>query len=58
MSGPREGPRVEKPDKPLDRFWDSPLAELLAVLEATPAGLTSLEAKQRLRQHGPNSLAA
>jgi Mg2+-importing ATPase len=29
---------------------------LLGLLQATPAGLTSDEAKQRLRQHGPNSL--
>ena len=47
-----------KPDKPLDRFWDMPLRDLLSLLEANPAGLTSAEAKQRLRQHGPNSLAA
>jgi Mg2+-importing ATPase len=42
----------------LERFWDIPLGELLRVLEATPTGLTSAEAKQRLRLHGPNSLAA
>ncbi|MGA2436299.1 MAG: HAD-IC family P-type ATPase, partial [Bryobacteraceae bacterium] len=47
-----------KPDKTLDRFWDMPLKDLLVVLEATPAGLTSDEAKQRLRLHGPNSLVA
>ena len=33
------------------------MRNLLDRLEATPAGLTSAEAKQRLRQHGPNSLA-
>jgi Mg2+-importing ATPase len=33
-----------------------PRADLLGLLEATPAGLTSAEAKQRLRVHGPNSL--
>ena len=43
-------------EKPLDRFWDGPLRDLLEVLHATPAGLTSKEAKQRLRLHGPNSL--
>ncbi|MBZ5596362.1 MAG: magnesium-translocating P-type ATPase [Acidobacteriia bacterium] len=48
---------MSKPDKTLDRFWDMPLQDLLALLEATPAGLTSAEAKQRLRLHGPNSLA-
>jgi Mg2+-importing ATPase len=34
-----------------------PRAELLGLLEATPAGLTSAEADRRLRVHGPNSLA-
>jgi Mg2+-importing ATPase len=49
---------MTKPDKTLDRFWDMPLGDLLRLIEATPAGLTSAEAKQRLRLHGPNSLAA
>ena len=43
-------------DKTLERFWDIPLRDLLALLQATPAGLASAEAKQRLRLHGPNSL--
>ena len=47
---------MTKPDKTLDRFWDMPQRDLLVLLEATPAGLTSEEAKQRLRLHGPNSL--
>ena len=47
---------MSKADETLDRFWDMPLRGLLDVLEATPAGLTSAEAKQRLRLHGPNSL--
>jgi P-type Mg2+ transporter len=47
---------MSKPDKTLDRFWDLPLRDLLDLLEATPAGLSSAEAKQRLRLHGPNSL--
>jgi P-type Mg2+ transporter len=47
---------VSKPDKTLERFWDMPLRDLLALLEATPAGLSSTEARQRLRLHGPNSL--
>ncbi len=38
-------------------FWDGPLPELLAQLEATPAGLTAAEASRRLRLYGPNSLA-
>jgi Mg2+-importing ATPase len=46
-----------RPDKTLDRFWDMPLGDLLTLLEAKPAGLTSAEAKERLRLHGPNSLA-
>ncbi|MGA2774301.1 MAG: cation-transporting P-type ATPase, partial [Bryobacteraceae bacterium] len=49
---------MNKPDKTLDRFWDMPQRDLLILLEATPAGLTSDEAKQRLRLHGPNSLVA
>ena len=47
---------MRKPDKTLDRFWDMPLRGLLDQLQATPAGLTSTEAEQRLRLHGPNSL--
>jgi len=34
-----------------------PRRDLLALLEATPAGLTSAEAMRRLRVYGPNSLA-
>jgi len=49
---------MNKPDKTLDRFWDMPQRDLLTLLQATPAGLTSAEAKQRLRLHGPNSLVA
>ncbi|MGD0013504.1 MAG: magnesium-translocating P-type ATPase, partial [Bryobacteraceae bacterium] len=41
---------------PLDTPWDTPLRDLLGLLQATPAGLTSDEAKRRLRLHGPNSL--
>ncbi len=37
-------------------FWDRPRRDLLQLLEATPAGLTSDEAKRRLRPYGPNSL--
>src|SRR5579872_1245203 len=47
---------MAKREQSLDRFWDSPLRDLLEVLQASPAGLTSEEAKQRLRLHGPNSL--
>jgi magnesium-transporting ATPase (P-type) len=47
---------VSKSDKTLDRFCDMPLRYLLALLDAIPAGLSSVEAKQRLRSHGPNSL--
>jgi P-type Mg2+ transporter len=49
---------MSKPDKTLDRFWDISRRDLLALLGATPAGLTSAEAKQRLRLYGPNSLVA
>jgi P-type Mg2+ transporter len=44
-------------EKPSDHFWDGPLRELLERLEATPAGLSSDEAKRRLRLYGSNSLA-
>jgi Mg2+-importing ATPase len=47
---------MSKPGKTLDRFWSMPLRDLLELLEATPGGLSSAEAKQRLRVHGPNSL--
>jgi Mg2+-importing ATPase len=49
---------MSKPDKTLDRFWDMPQRDLLVLLQSTPAGLTSAEAHQRLRLHGPNSLVA
>ena len=47
---------MEERKAPLAGFWDRPRADLLAGLQATPAGLTSDEAKRRLRQYGPNSL--
>ena len=47
---------MEKGEKNLAGFWDRPLQELLQLLQATPAGLTADEAKQRLRLYGPNSL--
>ena len=47
---------MDKTDKTLEQFWDIPLPVLLRQLDATPAGLTSAEAEQRLRLHGPNSL--
>lgn len=39
-----------------DGLGEMPLAELLQTLKATPQGLTSVEAKRRPREHGPNSL--
>jgi magnesium-transporting ATPase (P-type) len=47
---------IAKREQSLDRSWDRPLRDLLEVLQATSAGLTSEEAKRRLRLHGPNSL--
>jgi Mg2+-importing ATPase len=47
---------MKNTDKTLEHFWDIPLPDLLRQLDATPAGLTSAEAKQRLRDYGPNSL--
>src|SRR5271157_4846752 len=49
--------RVKKGEKYLAGFWDKPLQDLLQLLQATPAGLTDSEAKQRLRLYGPNSMA-
>ena len=47
---------MEKRETFLEGFWDKPLQDLLQLLQATPAGLTSGEAKRRLRLYGPNSL--
>src|SRR5438876_1303774 len=47
---------VKKPTTPLEGFWDRPLRELFQLLQATPAGLTTDEASQRLRLYGANSL--
>jgi len=47
---------MEKEDKNLVDFWNKPLQDLLQFLQATPAGLTTGEAAQRLRLYGPNSL--
>ncbi len=44
------------PDTSLHGFWDRPLRDLLGLLQATPAGLSSDEATRRLRLYGPNSL--
>jgi P-type Mg2+ transporter len=41
---------------PIEEFWDRPLQELFQLLQATPAGLTTDEARRRLRLYGPNSL--
>ena len=47
---------MTEPDTSLHGFWDRPLRDLLELLQATPAGLTSDEATRRLRLYGPNSL--
>ena len=49
--------RNRGPGDPLDSFWDLPQLDLLTLIDATPAGLTSTEARRRLRENGPNSLA-
>lgn len=38
------------------RFWTRPLAEILASLATSPAGLTGREAARRLMRDGPNSV--
>ena len=40
----------------VDRFWETPLAELLGSLKATSAGLSSSEVEERRKIHGSNSL--
>ncbi|MFS6827980.1 cation-transporting P-type ATPase [Cyanobium sp. ATX-6F1] len=39
-------------------YWSVPLADLLASLQVGPRGLSQEQAAERLRRHGPNSLAA
>ena len=46
---------MTEPDTSLRGFWDRPLRDLLELLQATPAGLTSDEATRRVRLYGPNS---
>jgi P-type Mg2+ transporter len=48
---------MENRETSLNDFWDKPLQDLLQLLQATQAGLTGREAKQRLRLYGPNSMA-
>ena len=48
---------ADKPTTSVKNFWDKPRAELLELLQATPAGLTSDEARRRLSLYGPNSMA-
>ena len=45
-----------KAKSPFESYWERPLSDLLQELPATPAGLTTDEARQRLRQYGPNSI--
>ena len=47
---------MRRESTPLESFWDQPLQELFKLLQATPGGLTTEEANQRLRIYGPNSL--
>ena len=44
-----------KPTTSVEGFWDRPLHELFELLPATPAGLTTEEARRRLRLYEPNS---
>ncbi|MEZ0370659.1 MAG: magnesium-translocating P-type ATPase [Candidatus Sericytochromatia bacterium] len=41
----------------LNEFWRLPAADVLRRLEADPAGLSSQQAQQRLKVHGPNLVA-
>ena len=44
-------------DGPLDRFWSLPTQALLDQLSTSPAGLSRIEAEDRLARHGPNTVA-
>ena len=48
--------RTDVQTTPLSGFWDQPQAELLELLQTTPAGLTSDEGQRRLGLYGPNSM--
>ena len=43
---------------PIDQFWRLPLKALCDQVEGSAAGLTSVEAGQRLARSGPNTVAA
>jgi Mg2+-importing ATPase len=43
---------------PTDTFWSETSDRVLADLQATPAGLTSAQARTRLATYGPNALQA
>ncbi len=42
---------------PLSAYWSLPVKDLFSILKAAPGGLSQRDAKARLRQFGPNSLA-
>ncbi len=44
-------------DGPLDRFWSLPTQALLDRLSTSPAGLSRMEAEERLARYGPNTVA-
>ena len=44
-------------DVSLERFWSVPTQALLDRLAATPAGLSRVEAEDRLARNGPNTVA-
>jgi Cation transporter/ATPase, N-terminus len=40
-----------------DRFWSLPTGALLDRLATNPAGLSQIEAEERLARYGPNTVA-
>jgi Mg2+-importing ATPase len=40
----------------LEAFWSERVETLIARLQSSPSGLTSVQARERLVQHGPNAL--
>jgi Mg2+-importing ATPase len=49
-------PAVRSPNPELTHFWSLSAAELARHLDTSTSGLTSTEAKRRLRTYGPNRL--
>ena len=47
---------MEKMNPQLSTFWSLPAAQVLTLVQSTPAGLSRQDAEQHLREYGANSL--